>query len=167
MSVKNGLLRHYGFFYAVLEMHLSDVSAEDSIRQPGGEGNCLNWLVGHLADVQNRVMELVRAEPVLVDPSLDRDWDERICGEEDALDWDKVKGALLGSKDRCFSAIAALSEEELLGGEYQDPFGNTQTLGEILSFLGNHQIYHSGQIGIVRRLIGLPGVISQPKPPSE
>lgn len=162
MNGKDYIRQQYGFLYAVLKMHITGVTAEEAVRQPPTGGNCLNWLVAHLVNVQNSVMKLVGAEPVLEDEALNRDWDEPIRTAEEALDWDRLVAALLGSEERCLAAIDGLSKEFVDQGGFKDPFGTALTRGGLLTFLAGHQVYHAGQIGIVRRVIGLPGVISQP-----
>ena len=40
---------------------------------------------------------------------------------------------------------------------FTDPFGNQVTRGEFLNLMAFHQCYHAGQLGLSRRLAGLPG----------
>ena len=49
-------------------------------------------------------------------------------------------------------------------GGFTDPFGEATTRGGLLNLLAVHQNDDAGQLGLVRRLSGLPGVIRAPEP---
>lgn len=156
------LLRHqFDLIYVTAEMNLEGMTREHSLVQPEPDGNCANWLLAHLVQVQNGVMQLVGEAPVWTDPRLPPSGLAPIRGEGEALDWDAMKTAFLGSRERCLDAIERLSDESL-AGMLPNPFGGTIMRAELLSILANHQPYHIGQLGLLRRLAGLPGVIKGP-----
>jgi uncharacterized damage-inducible protein DinB len=140
------------------------VSAEDSIVQPERGGNCTNWIVGHLVRAQNGVMGLLDEAPVWESTQLERAHDTPIESPDQAIDWDVMVQKLLGSEERLMTAFEALDDERLDDQGFTDPFGNEVTRGEFLSILAFHQTYHAGQLGLSRRIAGLPGVIGAPQP---
>ena len=50
---------------AVLEMQTKGLTQEESLRQPPFRGNCLNWVVGHIANSRDTILHTLGAEPVL------------------------------------------------------------------------------------------------------
>jgi uncharacterized damage-inducible protein DinB len=42
------------------------------------------------------------------------------------------------------------------------PFGGQTSRAELLALLAQHQMYHAGQLGIVRRIAGLEGAVKGP-----
>jgi hypothetical protein len=164
MNAKEALKMQFHFFYLTAKANLEGMNARESLRQPDPGGNCANWIVGHLVSAQNGVMGLVNEPPVLDSPALERAGPDPITSLEDALDWEPMVAALIASEDRLMAALDALGDDELDEGGFTDPFGNQVTRGEFLNILAFHQSYHAGQLGLSRRLAGLPGAIRGPRP---
>lgn len=164
MKAKDALKTQYHFFYLTTKGNLSGVTAEDSLVQPSPGGNCTNWILGHVVSAHNGVMGLLNETPVWESEQLERAGSDPITSADVAIDWDAMVSHLIGSEDRCLAAIDALTDEQLDEGGFTDPFGNEVTRGEFLNLMAVHQNYHAGQLGMSRRLAGLPGVIRQPEP---
>ncbi len=161
MTGKDALKQQYGFFYLTLKLNLDGFGAEQSLEQPNPGGNCANWILAHTVSVHNAAMGLVNQEPV---------WDheallgrtEPVAGPGDAYDWDTMVSKLIDSEARFMAGLDALEESDLDEDGFTDPFGNATTRGELLNLLAVHQNYHTGQLGLSRRLVGLPGAIGNP-----
>ncbi|HET9947885.1 MAG TPA: DinB family protein [Longimicrobiales bacterium] len=166
MGPKEALERQFRFFYRTVRANLAGLSAEDALVQPGGGGNCANWTLGHLVYVQNAAMRLVRAAPVWENPDLERVRPRSgpIRSAEEALDWDAMRNALLASEERFVEALRALPQEVLDQEGFTDPTGEAVTRAGLLLFLAGHQLYHSGQLGLLRRVAGHEGAIRGPAP---
>ena len=162
MDARDAIRTHYSFAFRTIAMNTAGMSHEDSIRQPTPAGNCANWIVGHVTAVQNEVMKLLGEAPAWDSEALERT-SKPITTEVEAIDWDVMRDALLASEKRCLAAIDRLSPEKLDEPGYPNPLGGELTFGDLLNFLGFHQCYHAGQIGISRRLAGLDGVIKGPQ----
>lgn len=161
MNPADAIKSLYQLTYRTIDMNTEGMSHEDSIRQPSPGGNCANWILGHITDVQNEVMKLLGEEPAWDSESLERTKNP-ISGADDAIDWDAMRREFLASEPRCLAAIDALTGEKLDEPGYPHPLGGEVTFGELLNFLAFHQVYHAGQIGLSRRLAGLRGVIGSP-----
>jgi uncharacterized damage-inducible protein DinB len=142
------------------------MTPEQSLAQPKSGGNCANWVLGHLTDVQNKVMALVGEPAVWESDQLARAGWDPITSRSNAIDWDTLRDRFLGSRERCVSAISALSDQSL-SEPVPHPFGGTTSRGELLGILSFHQAYHSGQLGVVRRIAGLEGAVKGPGQPKE
>lgn len=163
MTAKDALEGQYGMMYGIVERNLTDVTEAHSLAQPSPGGNCLNWILAHMLNVQNAIMGLVGEGPAWDNPALDRVREEPVTGPAEAFDWSELRSRFLGSRDRLLAGLDRLTDEQL-DGPLVDPFGRPNTLGGLLNLLALHQNYHAGQLGLSRRLVGLDGVIKAPKP---
>lgn len=162
MNAADAIKTHYALAYRTIAMNTNGMSHEDSIRQPTPAGNCANWILGHITAVQNEVMKLLGEAPAWDSESLGRTAGPITTGAE-AIDWDVMLRAFLASEERCVGAIDRLAPEKLDEPGYPNPLGGELRFGELLNFLGFHQCYHAGQVGMARRLAGLDGVIRSPQ----
>ena len=155
------LERNYAMVYRAAEANLDGMTAGASLARPEGGGNCANWILAHLVVVHNGVMGVLGQDPVWDDDGLDRVRRGPISGPDEALDWDELRERFLGSCERCLAAVRALTDREL-AEEMTDPFGEVTSRAELLTTLAFHQAYHVGQLGLARRVAGLPGAIRGP-----
>ncbi len=54
----------FGINYQVLKKNLDGVTHEESLIQPEGGGNCLNWVLGHIVATRDNAIRLLNQEPV-------------------------------------------------------------------------------------------------------
>ena len=161
MKVQDAVAQNFGYTYMVAAANLDGMTHEQSLAQPPSGGNCANWILGHLTNVQNGVMQLAGEKPVWESEQLARASFEPITGSSQAIDWNTMRDRFLGSKDRCLKAISALSDASL-AESVPHPFGGMSTRAELLNTLAFHQAYHAGQLGIARRIAGLEGAVKAP-----
>jgi len=161
MKVQDAVAKNFGYTYMVSAANLEGMTQEQSLAQPSPGGNCANWILGHLMNVQNGVMKLVGEKPVWESEQLARAGFDPIASPSQAIDWNTMKERFLGSKERCLKAISAMSDASL-AEMVPHPFGGTSTRAELLNTLAFHQAYHAGQLAIARRVAGLEGVIKGP-----
>lgn len=166
MNNAEALAEQYRLLYATVVQNLEGLSGEGSLIQPPGGGNCANWILGHLTNVQNQAARLVGAEPVWDDPQLERARFEPIVHEERAIDWEEMVARFLGSEQRLVAAVGRLAEGKL-AEEVPDPFGGRTARGRLLAVVAFHQAYHAGQLALARRLAELPGAIRSPGQPED
>lgn len=167
MTVQQQLAQQFALMYSTAGANLKDMTHDQSLAQPAGGGNCANWILGHLVNVHNGVMQLAGAAPVWEDAQLARAGFEPITGPQNAIDFDTMRAKFLGSRDRCLAAITALTDAQL-EEHVPDPFGDTCPRGSLLNLLAYHQSYHTGQLGTARRVAGMEGAVRAPnQPPRE
>ena len=161
MKQQQSIAQQFGIAYSMVALNVEGMTKEQSLTQPATGGNCSNWILGHLVDVHNNAMGLAGTDPVWDSDQLKKAGYEPIKSAAGAIEWDTLRSKFLDSKDRCLSAIAKLSDASL-EETFPHPFGGTATRAELLSLLALHMTYHAGQLGIARRIAGLPGVIKAP-----
>jgi hypothetical protein len=146
----------------VLHANLEGVTQAESLAHPDPAGNCLNWVVGHMACIQNKVLPLVGQAPVVDAASLDR-YDRGSAPMTDPAEARDL-GELLGIWDqaaaRWDAGLAALPADALAQPAPFSPSGDPdETVGSLLATLLFHQGYHAGQTGVLRRVAGHEGAI--------
>jgi uncharacterized damage-inducible protein DinB len=161
MNMQDAIAQHFGLMYTVAAANLEGMTHEQSLAQPSPGGNCANWILGHLTNVQNGVMRVLGEKPVWECDQLARAGSDPILGPADAIDWGTLRDRFLGSRERCLAAISALSHEGL-AEPVPHPFGGTCSRAELLNLLAFHQAYHGGQLAMSRRIAGLEGAVKGP-----
>jgi len=99
--------------HLVAARNLEGMSAEDSLVQPPGRGNCANWILGHLVNIHNQLAEVLGVAPVWEAPELERAGPEPIRDAGGAIDWHELVARFAAAETRMAGALEALSDEEL------------------------------------------------------
>jgi len=161
MKTQEAIAQHFGLMYQTAAANLDGLTQEQSLMHPSPGGNCANWILGHLTNVQNGVMGLIGEKPVWESGQLTRAGFDPISGAANAIEWNTMRERFLGSKDRCLAAISGLSDRAL-AESVPHPFGGTTSRAELLHLLAFHQTYHVGQLALSRRIAGLEGAVKGP-----
>lgn len=149
----------FGINYSVIRRNLAGVTHDESLIQPAGGGNCLNWVLGHIVATRDNALRLLNQEPV---------WSKEIAGiykrgsdpirdGANAQTLEKVVADLELSQGRMVAGLAAVSESELSAPSPDKSLA--ETVGELLFVLQFHEAYHAGQAGLLRRMAGHEGAI--------
>ena len=153
----------YEFSYGAIKRNLEDVTNEESLVQPPGAGNCLNWVLGHIVAARNTVLKLAGGTPVVgedVAAHYRRGSDPLKAGEK-VPDLATLRGLLSDTQHQLVPALAALSDDALTQpvpeAMRRPPL--TGSVADALIRLHYHEGYHNGQIGLLRRLAGKEGAI--------
>lgn len=150
-------LRLSGWFLA---QALTDISHEDSLK-PTSTGQTINWLVGHLADARGGALALLSGE---------RPWPEGELAayKRGAASLEPLRALPLVELARRFASVqddllrhlAELTDEQAARKAPFSPGKNPdETIGSLLGTLAFHEVYHVGQVGMMRRLAGRERVV--------
>ncbi len=146
---------------SVVGINLKGLTHDDSLVQPQPDGNCLNWVLGHLLSVYEEVLLLLGQEPMLGKPALKHyvRGSEPIRDGAEAIDFEKLMTAWTEASKRIDDGLANLAPEAL-DRPASSPTGNPdETVRSLLSTVMFHQAYHAGQTGVLRRIAGKEGAI--------
>lgn len=148
----------------VVGINAAGVSHEESLVQPQPEGNCMNWVLGHLVAVYDRAREIFDPETYAPDESLTRyeRGSEPITEPEDARDFDELLALWDDLATGHEEGLAALTRDDLSQPAPFSPDGPPRegdTVGSLLATIQFHQAYHAGQLGVLRRIAGKEGAI--------
>jgi uncharacterized damage-inducible protein DinB len=146
-----GLERNLG----IIKAQTKGLSHADCLLQLPFRGNCLNWVLGHMADNRNTMLRLLGEESILSEAHVKRYGygSEPVCGDEgDILTLEQLLMVLEQGQSALAARLQTATEEEL-AGEVQSFLGTT-SLGQLIFFLFWHESYHVGQPEYLRQLAG-------------
>lgn len=138
----------------VLGRQVAGLTHADSLLQPPMRGNCLNWVLGHIAVHRDFILEAMGQAKILGDAPLARydiesppvlDDDEGVLPLETLLDAiNRAQTAIAAALERATAAdLAAVA-----------PGSEPATVAEQVFFLYWHETYHVGQTEHLRQLAG-------------
>ena len=152
----------YEFSYAAIERNLDGVTHEESLRTPQPAGCNLNWVLGQVVVTRGTALTLSGKTPVLSGDAATayrRAADPNVPGK--VLDLATLRGLLQDSQQQLIPALAAMEDGQLaapLPEKFRRP-PLTGSVGDSLARLQNHEMYHAGQLGLLRRILGKEGAI--------
>jgi uncharacterized damage-inducible protein DinB len=130
---------------------LADVSAAEAAWQPGAGAHSIWDLVLHMRSWTREVeRRALGAQPAMPE---DGDWPEVISTSEEA--WAEAQASLDAAHERIVAVVRRLGAERLSGmvGATRDkPLGTGITHRAMLYSLAQHDVYHSGQVAILKRM---------------
>ena len=138
-----------------LEKNLEGTTHEESLVQPGKNGNCINWVVGHIVHHRNIMHRLVGLEPVWTAKTQER----YVRGSNPVISDSGIEtlSTLLTMYQASQAVLAArlcdVTSKELAQETNEDP------LAMKLAGLVFHESYHVGQLGVIRRVLGKDAVL--------
>lgn len=137
-----------------LKAHLDGVTAEQAARRPPGGAHSIWELVLHVTGWRNEVARRATGQPA--GEPADGDWPD--AGDPTAARWHAALAALDASHQHLVSVIARLPDATMLQPT-NDPrnreLGTGVSYYELLHGIVQHDAYHSGQIAIVKKVLGL------------
>lgn len=143
----DSLVDHFSFSYRIACHNLEGISNEESLIKPQPGGNTVHWVAYHIVHTRDRFLPSLGQRAVLTAPA-------------DALRLEQIVADLGESQDRLVIGLRNLTEEQLAADAPFNPRGGA--LGPLSQFLVKsafHEAYHVGQFGILRRILGKPGVM--------
>lgn len=140
---------------SLIEMQIKDISDEQSLLQPTSGGNCLRWVLGHLADNLAQIVILLGEEPTREAKALKRfaRGSEPVKGDEPGLPGlEEIMTTYHTLEKQVFDNISKLDESDFFK---ENTSGNWKgSLGWKLYFFAFHHHYHIGQLEFLRNLAG-------------
>ena len=138
--------------HEMIQMHTQDITHEESMLQLPFEGNCLNWVVGHILDTYSTCLEWL-GEPAVRSEAESRTYgygSEPLTDPDKAYDLiDMLKKLDLAAKqimDNLENLTQAETEREI------EIWRGKVSLIEALFFMQWHASYHTGQLEQLREL---------------
>jgi uncharacterized damage-inducible protein DinB len=153
------LISQFQFNQMVLTRLLSDISHDESLKPTAEDGKCINCLLGHI---------LAARSDLLTQMQCPSHWNENDAApyriKENRFEASRAH-KLDGLKtvlDDSYSRLIAAVEESRATLDEMSPLptatGRKLTWGQRAGSYICHEAYHAGQIGLMRRLIGKPGL---------
>ncbi len=133
--------------HSVVHRNVDDISNDQAIFQPKPGGNTIFWVVRHITGTREKVLRSVGQTG--------------FAAAGDTLE--EILAAYDRSQPLIAAALGALTDDQL---DRKAPFspGNNpnETVRSLLTVVAFHEAYHTGQLGVLRRLVGKEGAIKAP-----
>jgi hypothetical protein len=139
---------------SIARMQSEGLTQEDSLRQQPVQGNCLNWVLGHIAINRDQVLVLLGEPPLLGEAGAryKRESEPLTTGDEGILPLEDLLGRIESAQERITAALRQIDEATLASAAPGDR--RQRTVGQAVFFLYFHESYHIGQTELFRQLAG-------------
>jgi uncharacterized damage-inducible protein DinB len=147
---------------SVVRRNLGGITHEESLTAPGTGGNCCNWVLGHLVNSNEQMLEMLGQPAVLEEETLRRyrRGSPELHDRAEALPLEKLLAAWEESCVRIDAGLGSMSQERFDAPAPFSPRNKAdETIGSLLTVIVFHQAYHAGQLGVLRRVTGKEGAI--------
>ncbi len=148
------VIQNYRLNLRLAHKQLDGLSHPDSLLQLPFQGNCLNWVVGHVIQGRSELLELLGKPPIWGQPeaAVYQTGSEPITPQNAgvALPLEELLKLLEESQTRIEQTLQGLSADVLEKTIEQD--GHPSTLGEMVNGYNWHETYHIGQMELLHQL---------------
>jgi len=127
-----------------LTANLDGITAAQAVERPIPNGHCIWELVQHVTGWINEAIKVLDGEQYQV-LAPEQDW-PAISGQDEAA-WQAALGILESSQEALVGAVGELQEDRLW--DLLD--GQDFTYYWLLHGVVQHNVYHTGQIGLLRK----------------
>ncbi|MEP6834103.1 MAG: DinB family protein [Gemmatimonas sp.] len=162
MSVQNTLRDLANKTRYTVGVNIEGLTHAESLTQPQPAGNCSNWVLGHLLTVYSKTLPMFGGKPV-IGPDRLKHYERGsapLLDAHDAIPFDELVAAWNTTCNMVDAGISQVSDEMLLQPVPESPTNNpNETVHSLLFTIMFHQAYHSGQLGVLRRVAGKDGAI--------
>ena len=153
------LISQFDFNQMVLTRLLSDVSHDESLKPTSVEGKCINSLLGHILAARSDLLNQLQCRSHWNDDdAAPYRTNEGRFEVSRAHNLDRLKTVLDDSYALLCGAIKASRPTLDDMSPLPTATGRKLTWGQRAGSYICHEAYHAGQIGLMRRLLGKPGI---------
>lgn len=148
----------------LLGRNLDGITEAQAVAYPQ-DGNCINWILGHVVEVRNNMMGLLGRAPLYDegDFAAYTSDEDHAMADRTPLSLEELRRRFSLLESEIIGGLTALGQEVLDAPAPLSPTGNPhETVGSLLATLAIHEAYHVGQVGTVRRALGMPGNLKPP-----
>lgn len=146
----------FGGNFALLDRNLVGLTNEMAAVHPAPGISGAGWLMGHLVHARHGLMSWIGAKPN-PDPIWKATYGRHSEGSGNHLPFPDLVEAFKATNGPMKEAFLAVGDWDL--PTFHPPLGVELPVEQVVSFMFMHECYHLGQIGIVRKLLGLPGAV--------
>jgi uncharacterized damage-inducible protein DinB len=139
----------------MLDLNSAGLTDELAARRPAEGVASPAWILGHLVKTRRGILKLLGA-PQPEDPVWDA-YGRHTEGDQGGLAYSALVEAFKATDAPFKAAIQAIDDWDR---PTPNPATKTdQPLEQVMAFLFSHESYHLGQLGLIRKLLGLKGAV--------
>ena len=138
------------------------VDHDESVRLPEVTGNCMNWVLGHITLTRSEILEMLGGKRLWDTSEFEayRRGADRMTDPSRAADFGSIRRDYAASQEPLLAALEAQTPETLSSRVGFSFVGREEdSLDAVMAGFAFHEAYHVGQLGLLRRFLGHPGVI--------
>jgi hypothetical protein len=153
MITPKDLMRAFALNLRSAQEQAKGLTHADSLCQPPFQGNCLNWVLGHMVETRNGALKLLGQSGILTEAQSKRYGygSEPVCADgEDVLRLEELLALLERGQEGIELGLASMSPADLEAPVQS--FLGTTTRGYLLFFYNWHETYHLGQLELLREM---------------
>lgn len=135
----------------VIHRHIDDLTHAESLVQPPYVHNCLNWVMGHIVQSRDQILQLFEVPALLTEAQTNRykRGSQPVTQDgPDLIRLERLRNLLDEQQTQLANAFAHAPADYL-----QRPLGEN-TIGDIVFVLYFHETYHVGQVDPLRQVAG-------------
>lgn len=134
--------------YRIVSLNTEGITDEESMIFPNGDANCMNWILGHLIYIRNAFLNILGEKAVWDGEKFScyNRGENPLERQSEFITFEELKSYFQESQNRLENALNTIEHF------------NPDTISDIAT-LSLHEIYHGGQFGYLRRILGKPGAI--------
>jgi hypothetical protein len=153
MNTMEDLARAYGRNMATLKKHVEGLTHAQTVRQLPFPGNCMNWVLGHIAGSRDQVLKYLGEPPVMTPEQAKRYGygSAPVCDDgPDVVKLEELLAIIERSQERLAAALTRATVTQM-DQPVQSFLGQT-TVGNMALVLYGHECAHVGQVEMLREL---------------
>lgn len=154
VSTVNDLVEIYKNNHETIHRQIAGITQAESLIQPPFQGNCLNWVLGHVVVARGQALQLLGLPGTFTpeEIKLYGHGSEPITGPANAIDIDVIVSKLDDSITRLTDKLNSMSPADL--EKEVRIWRGPVPLSSAISFQLWHETYHTGQLELLRQLAG-------------
>jgi uncharacterized damage-inducible protein DinB len=141
----------------LIRQTLADLPEEAMWKQPGGQGNSIMWIVGHITQVRAGLLRVLGEQAATGWGELFR----RGAQRQDPSAYPEpqaIKRVGIELTARLRDKLQSLTADDLARPAAGVTLPNVKTIGDALAFFAFHEAYHVGQLGYVKKALGYTAI---------
>jgi uncharacterized damage-inducible protein DinB len=150
------LTAQFATSFGLLQANLQGFTLDNASNAPAHGGNSLSWLLSHIIASRQGALLISGGAPLWDGARLER-WAQgaaALTNADDAAPLTELHADLAATQAALMAHLSTLDDEALA---QPTPYG--EPVGGVLMFLTIHEAYHVGQVGLLRRTLGLSNAI--------
>lgn len=152
------LARTFAFHDQVIWKLTHEFDGADWLARVGEARAHPYWLVGHLTAHRAIMIEATGGDPAPFDSYVEGFGRGTEPGESMPIELDRLVGDLREAGQRLVERMRGMTEAELAGPSKRRFPDGSETVGGQLHFMSFHEAYHIGQLAMIARARGKPGL---------
>jgi uncharacterized damage-inducible protein DinB len=151
MLTTDGLTTAYTRNANYVQTYLNGLTHADAIVQPPVEGNCIQWILGHIVCYRNYILNVLGQSPILPEAARYAKDSAPVTGNEpENPSFETLLNAYFQAQEIILGCIRTLTPEAAAEVVTQGDF--TMPRGDLLVSYMRHESYHAGQFELLRQI---------------